>query len=181
MKRFGFLTLAVVAVLGFCTTSCTKDANEEAGYASIELTSTNALTINTQVHDTSAAYPLNFSVSIGDGGYLVVTGGTSSPDVSLNIPATTVCATTATIADYGKVRKLDKIESYPESTEFESKVLCEEGHGYVVKAYGSANLSAYGNPAIHDPAAMYVRIYVSEATDNGFKIYYQYPFIPVED
>jgi len=178
MKKFNFFALTLATVLAFGTTGCTKeDPNETAGYPSLELTATNSLTIQTQKHDTTAAYALNFTISL-DGGYLVVKGGTSSPDVSLNLPATTVCPTATSVADYGEVDELANVENYPDTSEFKSKILCEEGHGYVVEAHGAANLSAYGNPAIHDPAKLYVRIYVSEATDNGFKIYYQYPFIP---
>lgn len=176
MKSMKFMALAMAAVFALFATSCNKDDKE--GFDSMELTSTSALVIKDfQGHDATAAYPLTFSVKLVDG-YLTIENGSCKPSpagVSAGLSADASYNTEALIADFGKSSCLKNVDSYPTST-YEAKVVCEEGHGYVVKAYGKGNVNAYNRPEIHDPADLYVRIYIEEATDNGYTIRYQYPF-----
>ena len=89
------------------------------------------------------------------------------------------------IADYGKAKSLSKVTSIPAASAFSDKVAVEAGHGYVIKAYGTAGLTAIGAAAHHtglfDPEPMYVRICLTEELDGGgFKMSYEYPFVPTE-
>ena len=82
------------------------------------------------------------------------------------------------VDNYG--RNIAKIDEIPAAGDFGNSAPATEKHGYVVEAKGTQNLDAYSNPNIHDPATQYMRIWLEEATDNGFKLRYEFPFTPAE-
>lgn len=177
MKKRNIFGLFMAAALTLFATSCGK-ADDREGFASMELTPENALTITEFMeHDATAAYPMTLSIALVDG-QIVVRGGECHPVLD-QVPQQNTFATEATIADYGKTGSLKSVKEIP-TTGYTTSVAPQEEHGYVVKAVAKGNLNAYNNAAIHDPADLYVRIYIEEATENGYTIRYQYPFV-VED
>lgn len=183
MKKFQFFALAAVAFL-FASCGEKVNPNEEAGYPSHELTASNSLVITTIEHDPTAAYPVSVEIKL-DGENLAVIGRETNPtDQILSqfpIPSTTVCANSAVIANVGRASKIDKIDEYPEETEYAATQTCEEGHGYVIKAQGAANLSSYNRAGLADPKPLYIRLIIDEALETGgYTMYYQLPFYVTE-
>ena len=177
MKKMRILALAMATMLTFGMVSC-GDPDEELPYEGIELANGEFIEIESFGNDASAAYKLHFKVYLSDS-KLVVEGLESKSEFSM-IPATTVLNTAVKIADFGKVGGLTKIDEIPADADFADSQVATEKHGYVVSAVGAANLDSYGNPDIHDPKMQYMRIWLEEATDKGYKLRYDFPFVPAE-
>jgi len=169
------MAVMMAAVLALVSVACNPD--EKEGFDQMDLTEQNAILIeNFNQHDATAAYPLTLSIKL-NAGYLEAIGGVSKATNTL-VPSNIDCLTDVLIADCGKKSSLKSVTELP-TFGTDKKVPIEEKHAYVVKAWGAQNLDSYTNDQIHDPAPMYVRIYVAEALETGgFKIYYQYPFVP---
>lgn len=167
----------MATVLTFGMVSC-GDKDKDLAYEGIELANGDCIHIESFGTDTTAAYKLHFNVWLSDG-KLVVEGLTSTSTFT-QIPATTVLNTNVKIADFGKVGGLSKIDEAPAEGDLADSQTATEKHGYVVVAKGGANLNSYGNAQIHDPAQQYMRIWLEEATDKGFKLRYDFPFTPEE-
>ena len=183
MKKLHFFALAAVAMF-FASCGDKPNPNEEAGYPSHELTATNSLVITTIEHDPSAAYPVSLEIKL-EGENIAVLGRETNPtDQILSqfpIPSTTVCPNSAVIAEVGRAGKIDKINEYPEETEYAANQLCEEGHGYVIKAQGAANLGSFNRAGLTDPKPLYIRLVIDEALETGgYTMYYQLPFYVTE-
>ena len=181
MKKLHFMTVALACIVAFASVSCNEETNadDRAGidYKTIDLTADNSLLIeNVSEQDPEAAYPVSMSMKL-DGTNLVVSGKVTYPREGLGLGLGQPCANDAAIADYGKAHSLGSISKIPEESEFSNNIACQVGHGYVIKAWGNANLNAYGQPTIHDPAPFYVRVYIADELENGgFRVRYQYPF-----
>lgn len=174
MKKLRFLAIAMATVLTFGMVSC-GPKDDDVPYEGITLNDGEFIEIESFGNDASAAYKLHFRVYLSSGS-LVIENLTSNivitgmPDMA--------CTTSAKIADIGKVSGIAKIDEVPEASEFKDNVPATEKHGYVVEAKGTQNINAYENPNMHDPATQYMRIWLEEATSNGFKLRYEFPFTP---
>ncbi len=169
MKRNHFLTLAAMAMLTLGLTACNE---EDAPYDGITMTNGYVLEVETQDHDASASYPVHFSMTFTNDS-LIVTGLTSKPSSEQGLGSRD-CPTAVVIADYGKVGSLSKIDSYTtDEGTFGAKALAVEKHGYIIKAWGNAHLDAYGSDILHDPDTLYTRVWLEEATDNGYNARYE--------
>lgn len=175
MKKRNFMAVMMAAALALVSVACNPD--EKEGFDQLELTEQTSIVIeNFNQHDATAAYPITMSVKL-EGGYLTAVGGTSKATNAL-VPSNIDCLTDVLIADCGKKSSLKSVKELP-AFGTDKKLPIEEKHAYVVKAWGAQDLNSYNNAEIHDPAPMYVRIYVAEALETGgYKIYYQYPFVP---
>ncbi|MCR4815944.1 MAG: hypothetical protein K5842_02005 [Bacteroidales bacterium] len=171
MKKFRFLAIAMAAMMALGFTSCKGD--DDIPYTGTTLKNGEIVTI---YGDNAAAYQLRFTFGI-DGGNIVVIG--------LNDSAAngyfTNCGTGVSIVDVGKVRGLNKIDELPSDSEFTSATVpAVEKHGYVIKAWGTANFneSYPDNPTLTDPETKYARIWLEEANGDGFNLRYEFPFVP---
>lgn len=182
MKKMRFLAIAMASLLTFGLVSCGEPENED-NYQTINLSATTFLEIETQVHDQNAAYPVHFKMTL-DGGKLVVEGldsRASETGLANGLSDYSLFHSTAKIADFGKVGGIAKIDEYPEATTFGHEALAVEKHGYVIEVHGSENVNGYENPNLHDPSNLYIRLWLEEPTADGFKVKYEFPFVPVED
>ena len=177
MKKMRFLAIAMATILTFGFVSCGPD-DEEIPYEGIELANGEFIEIEDFGNDASAAYKLHFKVYLSSGN-LVVEGLTSDAALT-QIPSTMELNTSAKIADFGKVGGLSKIDEIPADGDFANQQPVAEKHGYVVAAKGAANIDSYQNPQLHDPVQQYMRIWLEEATDKGYKLRYEFPFVPAE-
>ncbi|MBQ3949888.1 MAG: hypothetical protein II661_05380 [Bacteroidales bacterium] len=176
MKKFRFLAIAMATMLTLGMVSC-GPKDEDVPYEGITLNNGEFIEIDSYGTDTTAAYKLHFKVYLSDGS-LVIENLTNNHNIS-GLPDM-ACTTGAKIADAGKVKGIAKIDEIPAAGDFGNSAPATEKHGYVVEAKGTQNLDAYSNPNIHDPATQYMRIWLEEATDNGFKLRYEFPFTPAE-
>lgn len=172
-----FLAIAMATILTFGFVSCGPD-DDEIPYEGIELSNGQSIEIEDFGNDATAAYKLHFKVTLSDG-KLVAEGLTSKPVINV-LPETMDLATSAKIADCGKVNGLAKIDEAPADADLADNQEATEKHGYVVAVKGAANIDSYQNPQLHDPAIQYMRIWLEEKTDNGFKLRYDFPFVPAE-
>lgn len=175
MKKIKFFVVAMAALMTFGMTSCKDDGviNE-----SVTLTKDKPIIISSKGTDTTATYPIKVKISL-EGSEIVVLGQPSSPDASTeSILHNRDCGNYATVADFGEVKKLKKINAIPDAKKFGEKVVATEKHGYVIKGEGKANLNAYSNqyPQLKDPQPLYIRLFVSKAAGDGFEVEYDYPF-----
>ncbi len=161
-----YLAIAMATLLTFGMTSC-KGGEED--YDGLTMTADTEFELESIEHDATAAYPVHFKISMRNDS-IVVTGMTSKPTLA-DLPNTMDLGTAVTIADCGRAGKLDKIapnvDDLPEASSFGKGQPIEEKHGYVIEAHGNANLDSYQNPAIHDPASLYVRFWVEEVLEDG--------------
>lgn len=169
-----FLAIAMATILTFGFVSCGDD--DEIPYEGIELNNGEFIEIESFGTDSTAAYKLHFKVWLSDG-KLVVEGLTSTSAITA-IPETMSLSTSVKIADCGKVNGLNKLDEAPADGDLADSQNATEKHGYIVVAKGSANVDIYQNPDIHDPVQQYMRIWLEEKTDNGFKLRYEFPFTP---
>lgn len=167
--------MATILTFGFV--SCGPD-DDEIPYEGIELSNGQSIEIEDFGNDATAAYKLHFKVTLSDG-KLVAEGLTSKPVINV-LPETMDLATSAKIADCGKVNGLAKIDEAPADADLADNQEATEKHGYVVAVKGAANIDSYQNPQLHDPAIQYMRIWLEEKTDNGFKLRYEFPFTPAK-
>lgn len=177
MKKIKFLAFAMATMLTFGMVSC-GDKDKYLPYEGIELANGEFIEIEDFGSDATAAYKLHFKVWLSSGN-LVVEGLTSTSPFS-QVPETMVLNTIAKIADCGKVGGLSKIDEAPAESDLADAQPAAEKHGYVVAVKGGANLDSYSLPDIHDPVQQYMRIWLEEATDKGFKLRYEFPFKPEE-
>lgn len=178
MKKFRFLAIAMATMLTLGMVSC-GPKDEDVPYEGITLNNGEFIEIDSYGTDTLASYKLHFKVYLSDGN-LVVEGLTNNHNIN-GLPDMN-CTTGVKIADFGKVKGIAKIDEIPAASEFKESVAATEKHGYVVEAKGTQKLTgAYpGHPEIYDPVEHYMRIWLEEATDNGFKLRYEFPFTPEE-
>lgn len=168
------MTAVLALAVGMCFTSCKKEEDDTTPRFTI--------TENTPfefgpslAHDTSAAYGVAFKLSLKNNRF-IADGVTVVPTDKL--PSGTMrCNNAAKIADYGKVRNLDKITKYPSAADFSDAVNTTLEHGYVLKVWGSHNVNAYSNPAIHDPDTLFFKFYVEKEADGGYTCTYEQPFV----
>ena len=182
MKRRNIFGLMMAAVLALAFTGC-KSPDDKEGFPELVLTQENSLVIEKYMeHDATAAYPLTLHVRMV-GSNIKVEGGAEHPTdaaAQAGLASQNTYLTGVALADLGEVHNLRSIEEIPATGWDKDLQSLQEGHGYMVKAWGASNVNQYDNAAIHDPAPLYVRIYVQEPVDGGYLIRYQYPFIPEE-
>ena len=176
MKKMRLLAITMATMLTFGFVSCGND--DDIPYEGIELANGEFIEIEDFGTDTTASYKLHFKVRL-ENGNLVVEGLNTTSHLT-QIPSTYILNTSARIADCGKVNGLNKLDAAPAEADLAAEQVAVEKHGYVVAAKGAANLDNLGNPTFHDPALQYMRIWLEEATDKGFKLRYEFPFTPVE-
>ena len=178
MKKFRFLTFAMAAMLTFSFASCGPDEPEEA-YDGIELNNGEFIEIETSEHDASASYPVHFKIKLQNGNLAIesLTSKANEAGLAAGLIAATDFPTKAVIADIGKVSGIEKITNLPAATEFKDDAPAVEKHGYIIEAHGTYGLNAYQNPNLKDPVSLYVRLWLDEATANGFKVKYKI-FVP---
>ena len=176
MKKIRLFAIAMATMLTFGMVSCGPD-DSEVPYEGITLANGECIEIDSYGNDTTAAYKLHFKVWLSDG-KLVIENLTNNHHIQ-GLPDM-ACTTGASIADFGKVKGIAKIDEIPAANEFKESVDATEKHGYVIQAKGTQNLDAYNQPTIHDPVTQNMRIWLEEKTDNGFKLRYEFPFTPVE-
>ncbi len=175
MKKFRFLAIAMAAMMALGFTSCKGD--DDIPYTGTTLKNGEIVTI---YGDNAAAYQLRFTFGI-DGGNIVVIGLNDSADLNSSVlNYFTNCGTGVSIVDVGKVNGLYKIDELPSDSEFTTATVpAVEKHGYVIKAWGNANLhtSYPDNPNLTDPETKYARIWLEEANGDGFNLRYEFPFV----
>ena len=176
MKKMRLFAIAMATMLTFGFVSCGND--DEIPYEGIELSNGQFIEIEDFGADTTAAYKLHFKVWLSDG-KIVCEGLTSKPTASI-LPETMDLATSAKVADCGKVNGLNKLDEAPAEADLADNQTAAEKHGYVIVVKGAANIDSYQNPDLHDPAQQYMRMWLEEKTDNGFKLRYEFPFTPEE-
>ena len=176
MKKMRLLAIAMATVLTFGFVSCGND--DDIPYEGIELANGEFIEIEDFGTDVTASYKLHFKVKL-ESGKLITEGLTTTSHLS-QIPSTYTLNTSAKIADCGKVNGLNKLDKTPAEADLAAEQPATEKHGYIVAVKGAANLDNLGNPDFHDPALQYMRIWLEEATDKGFKLRYEFPFTPAE-
>lgn len=182
MRKLRILAIMMATALTFGMVGC-GDKDDDLDYEGIILKNGESIEIESFGNDATASYPLHFTITL-EKGQIVATGLYSKlTEAALSVPGMSNrdCPTLAKVADVGEVKALSKIEEYPAESEFDGSKAATEKHGYVIMAKGDMNLNGYEHPDLHDPATMYVRMWLEEATDGGFKVRYEYPFVPVED
>ena len=175
MKKFNFFAIAMAALMTLGLTSCKGD--DDIPYKGTVLHNGETVTI---YGDELASYQLRFTFGI-DGSNIVTPGLNDSADLNNAPNFFTNCGTGVAIVDMGKINGLNKIEELPSDSEFkEASAPAAEKHGYVIKAWGKANLqgSYPENPNLKDPETKYARIWLEEADGDGYKLRYQFPFVP---
>jgi hypothetical protein len=184
MKKFKLFSLAMACLLAFSFTSCGGD--DEVENAKTFNLSSSAPFVVTNYYPTSAkidsTYALSFTAALSNG-YITVTG--QKPTEGYFAVLSHDFVTGVKIADYGKAKSLSKVTSIPAAGKFSNKVAVEKGHGYVIKAYGTLDLAALGaaahHPGLYNPDTLYIRVCLEDELDNGgFKMTYEYPFVPTE-
>ncbi len=175
MKKLKFLAMAMAAVLTLGFVSCGDDDEDNA----IELKNGEFIEIEGLGTDSTASYPVHFKMTL-ENGMLTISNMSSKPTAETQqIPGMNNrdCPTSAKIADVGKVKSLSKIDEYPSASAYSMSVAAAEGHGYVIEAHGAANFDSYGSDAVHDITSQYTRVWLKEATEDGFKVLYEFPFV----
>lgn len=178
MKKMFFLAAAFACAIGLVSCGDNGNSEENLQFEQFNLTTENPLTIEVIEHDPTASYPVAFTLKL-ENGNIVAKGGNALPTeeaLSHNLP-NNPCSSTACIADYGKVKSLEKISKYPDSTEFAANQIATLEHGYVIEAHGSHNINSYNIDGLRDPESVYMRIYLEEEIENGYKIRYEVPFV----
>lgn len=171
-----FLAIAMATILTFGFVSCGPD-DEETPYEGIELANGEFIEIESFGSDSTAAYKLHFKTYLRNDSIVIES---LSSNISISGMPDMDCRTSALVADMGKVKALSKIDEIPAESELAQAQKAEEKHGYVVVVKGIQNVNAYQNPTIHDPETQYMRIWLEEKTDNGYKLRYGFPFTPAE-
>lgn len=178
MKKINILTLLAAFVLTFGFVSCGGEEVQESN--DFELTAANALDIQTMAHDSTALYPIHFSVTL-ENGLLKVNNLTAHPAFEFpGIAADADCPTQARIADFGEVKDLSKVDEIPGPDKFDVTATAVEGNGYVLKAWGAHNINYYQIAELHDPDTVYMRLWLKKATADGFKVVYECPWYHVD-
>lgn len=178
MKKINILTIMAAIALTFGFASCGGEEVQESN--DFELTATNTLDIQTMAHDTTALYPIHFSVTL-EGGQLQVNNLTAHPVFEYpGIAADMDCRTEARIADFGEVKDLSKVDEIPAPGKFDKTAIAVEGNGYVLKAWGGQNINYYQLDELHDPDTVYMRLWLKKATADGFKVVYECPWYHAE-
>lgn len=190
MKKLNILSIfmAVAVVLALAFTSCKKE--EVKNSKSWNLTKSAPFVVKDYVADgvsRDSTYGLSFQAELKGGNSMAVMG--LPPSVFYH--ALTSFAQNGqlnakvSIADFGKAKSLSKVTSIPGSGEFKESVSLEVNHGYVMKVEAPIDLAAIGaqahHPGLVTPATLYIRFCTEEElSGDGFKLSYQYPFVPEE-
>lgn len=176
MKKFRFLAIAMATVLTFGLVSCGED---KTPYEGIELNDGEFIEIESLGFDTTASYPVHFKVILINDSLVIESMSSTPTEAAMQIPGMNgrPCFTQAGICDYGEVRSLGKIDEYPSASSLKIAVKAIEKHGYVVEAHGVAQLDAYHIDGLSDIKSQYMRIWLEEATETGFKLRYEFPFL----
>lgn len=184
MKKIKFLALTLVAALSMGLTSCDKD--KDINYQGLTLKEGEFVEVHDLNTDAKPIYKLHFKFGVLNGN-IVVTGLTSKPEfpnppAGMNDPLTAIG-----VMDFGKVKGLSLIESLPEDAAFMNgekavtEVKAEKKHGYVFKAWGTADFSAYGilyDQGYNDPTPVYGRLWVEKMKDGEYVVRCEYPWKP---
>lgn len=176
MKKMRFFAFAMAAVFTMGFVSCANDDDIE--YDEFILHEGESISVEGYGYDTTASYPVCFDVQLLNNQLVVISKSSKPSEQAQQVPGMNNrdCTTDAKIASFGKVKALSKIDEYPAASEFHESALAEEGFGYVVEAHGSANLNSYSNPNLRDITSQYMRIWLEEAKDGGYKVRYEFPF-----
>lgn len=185
MRSFNITTLffmAVVLTLGF--TSC-KDKEVE-GLQTWNLTSAAPFVVSNYVApglSPDSTYGLSFVAQLNGGNNMTVKGLTPTVFYAALIAnqQNGLLTSKVSIADFGKSKSLADVTSIPNDGAFKESVSLEMEHGYVMKVQATFDLGQYAehHPGLRTPSTLFVRIWVEEELDGGgFKISYQYPFVP---
>lgn len=183
MKKFKLFSLVMACVMAFSFVGCSDDEVENAKEYSL---TTDAPFVVTNYCPSGVAidstYGLSFTAALSNG-YITMTG--QKPTKGYYGILNHQFVTGVKIADFGKAKTLSKVTSIPATSAFSDKVAVEKGHGYVIMAYGTAGLTAIGDanhhPGLFDPDTLYIRVCLEEELDGGgFKMTYEYPFVPTE-
>ena len=187
MKKLRFLAIAMATVFAMSFVSCGDDDIEYEGVILedgdfIEIGATNESDPKYKEgfgYDTTAAYPAHFKVTLESGNLYITILTSKNTAASMTIPGMSErdCVCAGRIGDYGKVNALSKINSYLGADQYTDTVAAIEKHGYVVEVHGDMKFDKYGNPALHDLQSQHMRIWLEEATDKGFKVRYEYPYL----
>lgn len=171
----------MASLLTLSMVSC-GDKDDDIPYEGVTLSEGKFIEIEDFGTDNTVNYKLHFKISLSSG--QLVTEGLTSDLISDFMPDREMPTATA-ITDLGEVKGLYKIEEIPADKDFMTatggyQTMCPiaEKHGYVIKVWGDGHLDVYQNDKLKDPAAHYVRLWVEEATDGGFSVRYEFPFIP---
>jgi hypothetical protein len=176
MKKMRFLAIVMATMLTFGFVSCGND--DEIPYEGIELSNGQFIEIEDFGSDATAAYKLHFKVWLSDG--KIVAEGLTSKPVNTLLPETMDLATSAKVADCGKVNGLNKLDKVPAAADLADNQTAAEKHGYIIVVKGAGNVDSYENPNLHDPAQQYMRLWLEEKSGDGFKLRYEFPFTPAE-
>ena len=182
MKKTRFFAIMMAALMTIGLVSCKND--DEIPYDGKTLANGEFIEIESYGNDNNASYKLHFTMGL-ENNFLVMTG-LDSPivDPPLGMPDIE-CHTGIAIMDFGKVSGLVKIDEIPADNEFKDQdnkyvnsLPAVEKHGYVIKVWGAENLDSYQHPQLHDATTQYIRLWLEEQTDNGFKLRYEFPYVP---
>lgn len=180
MKKIKVLAAAFATVLAMSFTSCNKD--KDIDFVSFDLTpKTPYIASNVDVESATAAYYPSFTLGVQNDTLMAIDAISACREQFLAMfPSTSQFTCNDSIIDCGNAKYLADIKEIP-TTGYGKFAVAEEGHGYVMKVTGAANLNSYNNPQVKDPEPMYVRLVVKEAIEGGYAIAIQYPFVIVEE
>ncbi len=187
MKKLRFLAIAMATVFAMSFVSCGDEPDE---YEGVVLEDGDFIEIGAELesspkyhegfgYDTTAAYPAHFKVTLRNDSLIITNLSSKNTAVSQTIPGMSErdCLCAARIGDYGKVNALSKIKSFLGADQYFMGVLAVEKHGYVVEVHGTMNFDQYQYPNLHDLQPQHMRIWLEEATDKGYKVRYEYPYL----
>lgn len=193
MKKLSFLAVALAAILSFC--SCAdKDEKEGIDFTSMEMTEGTGIQVygtsevGYKLHDLAASYGLMFRMVFRNG-YLCMEDSVAKSD-DFRLKGT--YSTKSEIIDLGEGKSLISVDEYCAEhgnvmpiVGYSDSVVCQEGHMYLIRAWGSADLKGLYPTAtdIKDCDPITIRMYVGKELKegNGFEMRYQFPyvFVPV--
>lgn len=187
MKKFRFLAIALATVFTMSFVSCGDD---DDAYDGVELGDGDFIEIGADLesspkyhegfgYDTTAAYPAHFRVTLKNDSLIITNLSSKNTALSQSIPGMSErdCHCAARIGDYGKVNSLSKINSYLGADQYFIGVPAVEKHGYVVEVHGTMNFDMYQIEGLHDLKPQHMRIWLEEATETGYKVRYEYPYM----
>lgn len=186
MKKFNILSIFMAVVLALGFTSCKEEEVENS--LKWDLTSTTPFVVNDYITPGVApdsTYGLSFQAVLSGGNKIVVSGlvPTKFYYGLVTYANSGQLSAVVSIADFGKVKSLSKVTSIPGEGEFKSQVALEVNHGYVIKVKAPLDLKQFTahHPGLVTPSTFYIRLCTEEElAGGGFKLSYQYPFVPEE-
>ncbi len=180
MKKFRFLAIAMAAFMTISFVGC-GDKDKDLDYTGSVLKNGESIEILDMGTDQTAAYPLHFKLTLKNG-FLYAENMSSKPTeaaFSYHMPDID-CPTSASIVDCGEIKGLTDLTTYPIAG-YADSIAATEAHGYVIMAKGNAKVDMWENENLHDPVAQFMRIWLEEQTDEGFKLRYEWPWVIVAE